>query len=416
MSGGPGAGKTLGGVQRKLFAPNVNARRNKKQSDPSTALDKLLSAEEQTFDRAEHKKPHPKIKVERGAGKSRSEDPKPEPAGPRRATPLPCVGLSIAPRVPVNPVASDGPAVLQIPSSHAATEAAAAAESARLGAQLSTETEQEENSLGRELQASSAWLHEPHAPFVLPLKPPLADASRAPSALPRPPSEASGVARSSSPASRPSSRFPGHHKPFPRASAAAALLGARQVEAAELQRLTLFQLPMHLPIRKDGSAASPAEYLEALTHSPFPEFDLFISDPPSFKPALPHRPAPHANRVRQLLLLPRCSNVVLDPVDKDPSKRLASFADLEEGQLGTLVVRKYAIAKCCYFASRSGKVSLEIGDFLLDVEPGTECTFEQVEFAAQLPARNGERVAPACRLLRQWARPRIPALIWRSTN
>ncbi|KAL1515623.1 hypothetical protein AB1Y20_002242 [Prymnesium parvum] len=381
-SGGAPPRKTLGGVQRQVFAPNVNARRNKKQADPTSALDKLLNAEEQHFERAEHRKPQPKRELkelkDRGeSSKGRAVEHEPPAAGPSKST----QGSARA-------TASERPAVLQIPSSHAANEAAAAAQalSDPSGTHSAMDVDQDDvSSLGRsDMQASSAWLYEPDAPFVLPLKAPFRSSSTNPSALPsratsrpssRPPSRADAIPRALTPPSRrpPSTLSHGSSpssKAFPRASGAAALLGARQLADTQLDRFTLFQLPMNLPIRKDGSCATPAEYLDALTHSGSGSSLIPTSAGP---PPGPPRPSGKSTAT--------AAASSADSVVDDPAKKLASFADLEEGELGTLRVH------------RSGKLSLQIGQFLLDVEPGTACSFEQTVVAMGMPNAAGAEMA-----------------------
>lgn len=130
MSGGPGGapGKTLEGVQRAKFVPNVNARRNKKQVDPASALDKLLNADEQQFERAEHRRPQPRTNEQRGeSSKGQAADSAAAAAAVKQEPGA--GGGAVVPRglAPTQPSTSDGPAVLQIPSSHAAKAAAAAA-------------------------------------------------------------------------------------------------------------------------------------------------------------------------------------------------------------------------------------------------------------------------------------------------
>ena len=58
----------------------------------------------------------------------------------------------------------------------------------------------------------------------------------------------------------------------------------------------------------------------------------------------------------------------------------ARLDELGEGQLGELVVR------------RSGAVSLHIGDFKLDVQPGTTCSIEQEVVAMAMPPAPGEKI------------------------
>ena len=139
-------------------------------------------------------------------------------------------------------------------------------------------------------------------------------------------------------------------------------------------RLLLLQLPMKLPIRKDGTAATQTQYLNAVAHSGA----VNATDTPS-GPSSSGRAASPGRTASSGRATPPAPGAKLDrrEEEKRGEAALAELKDLAELELGTLVVR------------RSGRVALEVGGFLLEVQPGTNCTFDQEVVAMRPPTAPG---------------------------
>lgn len=184
------------------------------------------------------------------------------------------------------------------------------------------------------------WLLEPDAPLSLPLLP-----------APRPEGTSLAASRASSrPASCLSGSCPGSHtysSDVPQDSAASALLSTSSEKSASSaeQQLMMFQLPIKLPAMalelsrgvSENGLVSGAAYLTALAGGGGGEGSV--------------------SSVTQSM----------------PTK----LAELGCGKLGELFVR------------RSGRTTLRMGDHVLDIHPGTQCSFEQEIVAMHMPSSPG---------------------------
>lgn len=102
--------------------------------------------------------------------------------------------------------------------------------------------------------------------------------------------------------------------------------------------LFFFQTPPNLPLARDGRPAGGQEYLASLASGSEATSDAAKTGGP------------------------------------------AALTELSAGQLGELIVR------------RSGKVTLRIGDHLLDVTSGTACSIDQEVVAMSIPQQVGQDV------------------------
>ena len=363
------------------FKPSLTAARSKRPSAGTSTLDRLLQAEEQVLP----------ARVPPGRPGSSAASSRPGSAGPSGSGSAGCSngsggggsggcggggGRSSGVDSGGGGGGGGGSAsanVMGRGTAHGLAEADPRPTSSMGG---SEEGDAEFNALS---EASGEWLLEPDAPLALPLRPgpPGAGRSRASSRAASRGAQSPG----SRPGSRPASRLAADGSPlsFPSGSAAAAIFhppaaAALHMSAAAAEEeegsppLFFLQLPTHLPLRlgASGTAASVSgpEYLAALAGSGGSGGGgggggcggcgagggSSSSGGGTWAEGAAAKCAP------------------------------ASLGQLGAGELGELVVH------------RSGKVSLRIGERLLEVQPGTACSIEQEIVAMRMPTAPGAHV------------------------
>ena len=323
----PPSERTLGGVKRQTFAPNLKAQRSKRQVETGALSHLLAGAAAPEFE----------VKAEPDAH---------APAAARMQQSQPAA-TRFSPRL--NPQVAAG--------------AAGASGTEPEPMDLSNDGETSSASQGA-LADPSKWLLQPDAPLCLPLT---AAPSTGPAPLPTHPA---------APPSEPP-RSPADARRFPEGSAAATLFDA-PTDGASSDKLLIVQLPMKLPVpsgaasarnaRAAASRVRPSDYMAALSKAHSASYGG--AEPPAegadgaeTQEARPARPEDSLAEFSELAAL-----------TPPPGQAQTSGP----APLGELLVYK------------SGDVRLRVGEYLFHVEPGTACSFEQELIAMGPPAEHVE--------------------------